>query len=91
MTTPEPENVDMNAVLRAAPGRGQTTETEPSTTKDETSRSYQSRVPSRQHLNCDDTAWRPDLGDIIGLCRCFCHAPRIVRTVAVERGTPGTA
>ena len=37
MTTPESENFDMNAVLRAATGRGQTTETEPSTTKDETS------------------------------------------------------
>jgi hypothetical protein len=39
MTTPEPENFDMNAVLRAATGRGQTTETEPSTTNDENSSS----------------------------------------------------
>jgi hypothetical protein len=35
MTTPEPKRFDMNALLRAVTGRGQTTETEPG--NDETS------------------------------------------------------
>jgi hypothetical protein len=37
MTTPESERFDMNAVLRAATGRGQTTETEPDTTDESSS------------------------------------------------------
>jgi hypothetical protein len=41
------------------------------------------------HALCDGKAWRADLGGI-GQCRCFCHAPRIVQTVPVQRGASGT-